>query len=56
VQTGSVRTAAQLRALDDDERARVRGALDELLEERRSTGGLALETAVKIAVGLSPGG
>jgi SAM-dependent methyltransferase len=56
VQTGSVRTAAQLRALDDDERARVRGALDELLEERRSTGGLELETAVKIAVGVKPGG
>jgi SAM-dependent methyltransferase len=56
VQTGSVRTAAQLRALDDDERARVRGALDELLEMRRSTGGLELETAVKIAVGVSPGG
>jgi SAM-dependent methyltransferase len=55
VQTGSVRTAAQLRALDDDERARVRGALDELLEERRATGGLELETAVKIAVGVSPG-
>jgi SAM-dependent methyltransferase len=56
VLTGSVRTAAQLRALDDDERARVRGALDDLLEERRSTGGLALETAVKIASGVSPGG
>jgi SAM-dependent methyltransferase len=55
VLTGSVRTAAQLRALDDDERARVRGALDDLLEERRSTGGLALETAVKIASGVSPG-
>jgi SAM-dependent methyltransferase len=55
VQTGSVRTAAQLRALDDDELARVRGALDELLEERRSTGGLELETAVKIASGTSPG-
>lgn len=55
VKTGSVRTAAQLRALDDDERARVRGALDELLEQRRSTGGLELETAVKIAVGISPG-
>jgi SAM-dependent methyltransferase len=55
VHTGSVRTAAQLRALDDDERARVRGALDELLEERRSTGGLVLETAVKIAAGVSPG-
>jgi ubiquinone/menaquinone biosynthesis C-methylase UbiE len=52
--TGSVRTAAQLRALDDDERARVRGALEELLEDRRSTGGLELETAVKLAVGLSP--
>ena len=49
-------TSAQLRALDDDERARVRGALDELLEERRSTGGLALETAVKIAAGVKPGG
>jgi len=56
IKTGSVRTAAQLRALDDDERARVRGALDELLEQRRSTGGLELETAVKIAVGISPGG
>ena len=55
VQTGSVRTAAQLRALDDDELARVRGALDDLLEERRSTGGLELETAVKIASGTSPG-
>ena len=55
VQTGSVRTAAQLRALDDDERARVRGALDELLEERRSTGGLELETAVKIASAVSAG-
>jgi len=55
VRTGSVRTAAQLRALDDDERARVRGALDDLLERRRSTGGLELETAVKIAVGISPG-
>jgi SAM-dependent methyltransferase len=54
VQTGSVRTAAQLRALDDDELARVRGALDDLLEERRSTGGLELETAVKIASGTSP--
>ena len=56
VLTGSVRTAAQLRALDDDERARVRGALDDLLEERRSTGGLALETAVRIACGVSLGG
>ena len=55
-QTGSVRTAAQLRALDDDERARVRGALDELLEQRRSTGGLELETAVKIAVRDQPRG
>jgi hypothetical protein len=54
VQTGSVRTAAQLRALDDDELARVRGALDDLLEERRSTGGLELETAVNIASGISP--
>src|SRR6185312_2660289 len=40
---------------DVDERARVRGALDELLEERRSTGGLELETAVKIACGVSRG-
>jgi SAM-dependent methyltransferase len=54
VQTGSVRTAAQLRALDDDELARVRGALDDLLEQRRSTGGLELETAVKIASGAVP--
>jgi SAM-dependent methyltransferase len=52
VLTGSVRTAAQIRAMDDDERARVRGALDDLLEDRRSTGGLELETAVKIAVGV----
>jgi hypothetical protein len=52
--TGSVRTAAQLRALDDDERDRVRGALEELLEERRSSGGLELETAVRIAVGTRP--
>ena len=56
VTTGSVRTAAQLRALDDDERARVRGALDDLLEQRRSTGGLELETAVKIAVRDQPRG
>jgi SAM-dependent methyltransferase len=55
VQTGSVRTAAQLRGLDDDELARVRGALDDLLEERRSTDGLELETAVKIASAVSPG-
>jgi ubiquinone/menaquinone biosynthesis C-methylase UbiE len=54
VQTGSVRTAAQLRALDDGERARVRGALEELLEERRAGGGLELETAVLIAAGVSP--
>jgi ubiquinone/menaquinone biosynthesis C-methylase UbiE len=54
VQTGSVRTAAQLRALGDDERARVRSALEELLEERRAGGGLALETAVLIAAGVSP--
>ena len=53
IHTGSVRTAAQLRALDADESARVRGALDELLEARRSTGGLVLETAVKIASGVS---
>ena len=56
VRTGSVRTAAQLRALDDDERDRVRGALEELLEQRRSSGGLELETAVKIAVGVSSAG
>jgi ubiquinone/menaquinone biosynthesis C-methylase UbiE len=55
VQTGSVRTAAQLRALDDDERARVRGALEDLLDRRRSGGGLELETAVLIAAGVSPG-
>jgi len=52
VHTGSVRTAAQLRALDDDERDRVRGALEELLEARRSSGGLELETAVRVAVGM----
>ena len=55
VLTGSVRTAAQIRAMDDDQQARVRGALDELLEDRRSNGGLELETAVKIAVGVNPG-
>ena len=54
VQSGSVRTAAQLRALDDGERARVRGALEELLAERRAGGGLELETAVLIAAGVSP--
>jgi SAM-dependent methyltransferase len=54
VHTGSVRTAAQLRALDDDERARVRAALEELLDERRAGGGLELETAVLIAAGVSP--
>jgi len=54
VQTGSVRTAAQLRALDDGERARVRDALEELLAERRVGGGLELETAVLIAAGVSP--
>jgi SAM-dependent methyltransferase len=52
--TGSVRTAAQLRALDDDERARVRGALEQLLEDRRAGGGPELETAVLIAAGVSP--
>jgi hypothetical protein len=55
VQAGSVRTAAQLRALSDAERARVREELDTLLDTRRSDGGLALETAVKVAVGLSAG-
>jgi SAM-dependent methyltransferase len=55
VLTGSVRTAAQIRAMDDDQQARVRGALDELLEDRRVDGGLELETAVKIAAGVSPG-
>ena len=54
VQSGSVRTAAQLRALADDERARVRSALEALLADRRSSGGLELETAVKIAAGVSP--
>jgi ubiquinone/menaquinone biosynthesis C-methylase UbiE len=54
VQTGSVRTAAQLRGLDDDERARVRGALERLLEDRRAGGGLRLETAVLVAAGVSP--
>jgi ubiquinone/menaquinone biosynthesis C-methylase UbiE len=57
VQTGSVRTAAQLRALPEPERARVREALERLLESRRGPdGGLVLETAVKIAVGVRPGG
>jgi SAM-dependent methyltransferase len=51
--TGSVRTAAQIRAMDDDQQARVRGALDELLEDRRADAGLELETAVKIAVGVT---
>jgi hypothetical protein len=55
VLTGSVRTAAQIRAMDDDQQARVRGALDEMLEDRRADGGLELETAVRIASGLSPG-
>jgi hypothetical protein len=55
VLTGSVRTAAQIRAMDDDQQARVRGALDEILEDRRADGGLELETAVRIAVGVSPG-
>ncbi|MEA2246533.1 MAG: hypothetical protein QOH46_1062 [Solirubrobacteraceae bacterium] len=56
VQTGSVRTAAQLRALTDDDRARVRHTLGRLLDARRGEpdGGLALETAVKIAVGVRP--
>ena len=54
VLTGSVRTAAQIRAMDDDQQARVRGALDELLEDRRADSGLELETAVKIAVGVTP--
>jgi SAM-dependent methyltransferase len=54
VQTGSVRTAAQLRALSDGERSRVREALHRLLDARRggADGGLALETAVRIAVGV----
>jgi len=56
VLTGSVRTAAQIRAMDDDQQARVRGALDEMLEDRRADGGLVLETAVRIASGaVSPG-
>jgi SAM-dependent methyltransferase len=54
VQTGSVRTAAQLRALDDNERARVRGALEDLLEERRAGGRPGLRTAVLLAAGVSP--
>jgi SAM-dependent methyltransferase len=58
IQSGSVRTAAQLRSLSDGERARVREALHRLLDARRSEadGGLALETAVKIAVGVRPAG
>jgi SAM-dependent methyltransferase len=56
VRTGSVRTAAQLGALSDAERARVREALDAVLGPLHADGGLALETAVKIAVGVGPGG
>ena len=51
VHTGSVRTAAQLRALDDDERARVRAALDRLLAARASAGGLVLDIVVQVASG-----
>jgi SAM-dependent methyltransferase len=56
VRAGSVRTAAQLHALSDGERAQVRAALDALLEPRHADGGLALETTVKIAAGVSPAG
>jgi len=54
VHGGSVRTAAQLRALDDGDRARVRDALEALLDERRAGGGPELEAAVLIAAGVSP--
>jgi SAM-dependent methyltransferase len=58
VQTGSVRTAAQLRALSEVERAAVREALERLVRARcaAADGGLSLETAVKIAVGVRPAG
>jgi SAM-dependent methyltransferase len=56
VRSGSVRTAAQLRALSDHDRDRVRDALERLLDATRrdADGGLALETAVRIAVGVRP--
>jgi ubiquinone/menaquinone biosynthesis C-methylase UbiE len=53
VATGSVRTAAQLRALGDDERRRVRRALEDLLAERGATGGVRLDTVVRIAAGVA---
>jgi SAM-dependent methyltransferase len=57
VQSGSVRTAAQLAALDDDGRRRVRAALERLLDGRRTAGGLELDTVVKVASGTrGPGG
>ena len=51
VHTGSVRTAAQLRALAGDDRDRVRAELERLLAERASEHGPELETAVQVATG-----
>ena len=51
VLTGSVRTAAQLRALAPGERDRVRAELGGLLAERASEGARELETAVQVATG-----
>ncbi len=53
VAAGSVRTAAQLRALGDDERARVRRELEAVLEERGSGRGVRLDTVVRIAAGVA---
>lgn len=51
VHTGSVRTAAQLRALGGEDRDRVRAELERLLAARAPGGGLELETAVQVAAG-----
>jgi SAM-dependent methyltransferase len=51
VLTGSVRTAAQLRALAAGERDRVRAELGRLLAERASKSGPELETGVQVATG-----
>ncbi len=51
IATGSVRTAAQLRALTAEDRARVRGELERALEARGPGGGVRLDTVVRIAAG-----